>query len=113
MLAAMGMTASCSGEDRSDEQPRVPVVRTISAVVSGDSCIMTGAVEESHNSSLRECGFCYGIKDGGAVVKLKADTLRTFTAVADSLETGEYFYVAYTRNAMGTSYGDTLSFTVN
>ncbi len=48
---------SCSGEDRSDEMPRIPVVSTVSATVNGNSCTMNGTVVESHNSSLRECGF--------------------------------------------------------
>ena len=51
---------SCSGEDRSDEMPRIPVVSTVSATVNGNSCTMNGTVVESHNSSLRECGFFYG-----------------------------------------------------
>ena len=33
--------------------------------------------------------------------------------VADSLQDGEYYYAAYARNGIGTTYGDTLYFTVN
>ena len=102
---------SCSGEDRSGEMPRVPVVHTTSAFVDGDVCTMNGLVEESHNSALRECGFVYGLA-GANSIQLKTDTARTFTAKVDSLENGDYFCVAYAKNGMGVSYGDTLTFVV-
>lgn len=112
-LAAVALLAvwACSGEDRSNEQPRVPVVSTAGATVAGDSCRMMGTVGESHNSSLRECGFVYWV-EGGNSVKLVADTAYAFSAVADSLEAGNYSYAAYARNGMGTTYGDTLTFSI-
>lgn len=103
--------SSCSGEDRSDEMPRLPVVSTISATVNGNSCTMNGTVVESHNSSLRECGFFYG-ETGAASVKIKADTTKNFDVIADSLESGDYYCVAYAKNGMGVSYGDTVIFVV-
>lgn len=102
---------SCSGEDRSDEMPRIPVVSTVSATVNGNSCTMNGTVVESHNSSLRECGFFYG-ETGAASVKIKADTNKIFEVKADSLEAGDYYCVAYAKNGMGVSYGDTVEFIV-
>lgn len=111
-VVSVGMLSSCSGEDRSNEMPRVPVVRTASAVVEGGACTMSGMVEESHNSALRECGFVYGAT-GENSMQLKADTARTFTARVDSLENGDYFCVAYAKNGMGVSYGDTLRFVVS
>ena len=97
--------SSCAGEDSSGERPLVPVV--------ADSCRMSGIVTESHNSSLRECGFVYGTADT-INVKVEADTVSyAFTVVADSLQDGEYYYAAYARNGIGTTYGDTLYFTVN
>ena len=102
---------SCSGEDRSDEMPRVPVVSTVSATVNGNSCTMNGTVVESHNSSLRECGFFYG-ETGAASVKIKAETNKIFEVKADSLEAGDYYSVAYAKNGMGVSYGDTVEFIV-
>ncbi|MDD7376045.1 MAG: hypothetical protein PUG41_01605 [Prevotellaceae bacterium] len=102
---------SCSGEDRSDEMPRIPVVSTVSATVNGNSCTMNGTVVESHNSSLRECGFFYG-ETGAASVKIKADTTKIFEVKADSLEAGDYYCVAYAKNGMGVSYGDTVEFIV-
>ena len=95
---------SCSCEDRSDEMPRIPVVSTVSATVNG-------TVVESHNSSLRECGFFYG-ETGAASVKIKADTTKIFEVKADSLEAGDYYCVAYAKNGMGVSYGDTVEFIV-
>lgn len=102
---------SCSGEDRSDEMPRIPVVSTVSATVNGNSCTMNGTVVESRNSSLRECGFFYG-ETGAASVKIKADTTKIFEVKADSLEAGDYYCVAYAKNGMGVSYGDTVEFIV-
>lgn len=102
---------SCSGEDRSDEMPRIPVVSTVSATVNGNSCTMNGTVVESHNSSLRECGFFYG-ETGAVSVKIKADTTKIFEVKADSLEAGDYYCVAYAKNGMGVSYGDTVEFIV-
>ncbi len=113
IILVFSVLAACSGEDRSGEIPRVPVVNTVSANVAGDSCVMTGFVSESHNSSMKECGFMYGNTDSAsAAIKLKADTMRTFSAVADSLGKGNYYCVAYARNGMGTSYGDTINFAV-
>lgn len=112
-FVGISLLCSCSGEDRSDEMPRVPVVRTTSAVVDGRNvCTMGGMVDESHNSALRECGFVYGVV-GENSMQRKADTARTFTARADSLEDGDYFCVAYAKNGMGVSYGDTMRFVVN
>ena len=105
--------SSCAGEDRSGERPLVPVVETLEAEVVADSCRMSGIVSESHNRSLRECGFVYGTADT-INVKVEADTVSyAFTVVADSLQDGEYYYAAYARNGIGTTYGDTLYFTVN
>lgn len=113
IVFVFSVLAACSGEDRSGEMPRVPVVKTVSGNVAGDSCVMTGFVSESHNSSMKECGFVYGNTDStGAAIKLKTDTMRTFSAVADSLANGNYYCVAYARNGMGTSYGDTINFAV-
>lgn len=111
---ALGLTlglCACSGEDRSDEQPRVPVVATLRAEAAGDSCVMAGQITESHRSSLRECGFVYGMPDSSAV-KLVADSAWTFSAVAGELGEGRYYCVAYARNGMGTATGDTVWFTV-
>lgn len=112
LFTCIGILCSCSGEDRSDEMPRVPVVRTTSAVAVGNVCTMSGMVEESHNSALRECGFVYGMA-GENSVQFKTDTARTFMAKVDSLKDGDYFCVAYAKNGMGVSYGDTLRFVVN
>ena len=112
LFTCICILCSCSGEDRCDEMPRVPVVRTTSAVAVGNVCTMSGMVEESHNSALRECGFVYGMA-GENSVQFKTDTARTFMAKVDSLEDGDYFCVAYAKNGMGVSYGDTLRFVVN
>jgi hypothetical protein len=112
VFAAVAL-AACSGEDRSDEMPRVPQVETLDAAVVGDSCTMCGRIIESHNSSLKECGFVYGREDSASDSRtVKADTVALFSASAAKLAAGAWWYAAYARNGMGTSYGDTLRFTV-
>lgn len=106
------LLVACNGEDRSGEMPRVPVVQTLSAVVGDSCCTMVGRVDESHNSTLKECGFLYGNVNDGTALKLKADTMKTFTAKADSLANGNYYCIAYARNGMGISYGDTVKFEI-
>lgn len=104
------LTASCSGEDRSDEQPKVPSGVTLAVDAQGDSCVLHGHVEDSHYSSLTKCGFDWGndtlsntvAKDGAYDF---ADTLR-------NLESGRYFVVAYATNYMGTSRSDTAYFEI-
>lgn len=104
------MLIAC-GEDRSDEQPFAPTVETASVEVLGDSALLTGNVTSSLNSSLTKCGFAYG-NDTLTLDVVSPDTAFTFSAVTDSLGAGEYYAVAYAANGMGTSYGDTLYFTI-
>lgn len=102
--------AAC-GEDRSGEQPFAPTLGEMSAVVMADSVRLTGIVTASPNSHLLECGFSYG-----------NDTLRSkaiapvaatqFSVTIDSLLPGNYFAVGYAKNGVGTTYADTLRFTI-
>lgn len=105
------LLAAC-GEDRSGEQPFAPTVESVSAVADGDSARLTGKVTSSVNSSLIECGFSYG-NDTLRLTKSAAVPSEAFTVVADSLQPGTYFAVAFARNGIGTSYGDTLRFTIS
>ena len=61
---------------------------------------------------LKACGFKYGNDTLRAEVQA-AEPLPSFSAETDSLGAGRYFAVAYAQNGMGTSYGDTLYFTVS
>ncbi len=108
--AILPWLASC-GEDRSGEQPFAPTVESRVAVVEGDSALLTGAVTASPNSTLTECGFAYG-NDTLRAKAVAPAPAETFTAVTDSLGGGTYFAVAYATNGVGTSYGDTLHFTI-
>lgn len=99
---------SC-GEDRSSEQPFAPVVHSLCALVVGDSALLTGYVSESVNSSLKSCGFSYGNDTLRASCEAP-EPAETFTAVTDSLGAGVYFAVAFAKNGVGTSYGDTIYF---
>lgn len=109
-VALLALTA-CSPEDRAGEQPFAPTVVTLSAVVSGDSCLMEGQVVLSPNSTIRARGFYYG-NDTLSVDTLSADSTDIFTGVTDSLGPGRYYAVAYARNGVGLSTGDTLYFVV-
>lgn len=113
-FVALSILATCvaaCGEDRSGEQPFAPTVQSISAEVRADSAILTGRVTASPNSTLQECGFAYGNDTLRATCKATAPS-EQFTAVTDSLSAGTYFAVAYAKNGVGTSYGDTIHFTI-
>lgn len=113
-FVALSILATCvaaCGEDRSGEQPFAPTVQSISAEVRADSAILTGRVTASPNSTLQECGFAYGNDTLRATCKAPAPS-EQFTAVTDSLSAGTYFAVAYAKNGVGTSYGDTIHFTI-
>lgn len=110
VLLVAACMAAC-GEDRSGEQPFAPTVLTLGAEVDADSVRMTGAVTASPNSSLTACGFAYG----NDTLRLRTETAEpaaTFSATVDSLLPGDYFTVAFATNGVGTSYGDTLYFTI-
>ena len=111
VISVAAFAVSCSGEDRSGEQPFAPTVKTVSAIVSDSSCILSGVVTASPNSSLLKCGFNYGTMLVNKSVTASAPAF-SFTAVADSLKSGHYYAVAYATNGVGTSYGDTLWFEV-
>lgn len=104
------LLAAC-GEDRSGEQPFAPTVETVGYITMDDSAALTGRVTASPNSSLTECGFAYGNDTLRATAKAPAPS-ETFTAVTDSLGKGNYFAVSYAKNGVGTSYGDTITFTI-
>lgn len=104
------MLASCSAEDRADEQPFAPTVQTLSAVADGDSCAMEGVIVASPNSKVTGRGFYYG-NDTLRVQVVSYDTLTTtFREVVDSIAPGDYYVYAFATNGMGTRYGDTLTF---
>ncbi len=98
----------CSPEDRSGEQPFAPTVQTLEAIVDGDSLLLIGEVTASPNSRLLGRGFNYG-NDTLRLQAASSDTAGTlFRAYSRSLKPGIYFFSAYARNGIGTSYGDTL-----
>ena len=110
-LTAMPLFSACNPEDRSGEQPLAPTVRTINAQVIADSCLMTGEVLTSPNSSIVRRGFNYG-NDTLRLETVSSDTTFLFQAATRPLQPGRYFMVAYATNGIGTSRGDTLYFTI-
>lgn len=92
------------------------VVETSDATdVGGDTGTLQGKVLHDGGSNLVATGFKWGLQadlSGAAdtVVTMAADS--TFAAVLTGLTTGSiYYFSAYSTNASGTVYGDTLSFT--
>ncbi len=110
ILPLLLLTLASCGDDRSGEQPFAPTVQTGIYTQVGDSVLLQGAVTASPNSRLLECGFVYGNDTLNS--KVVADTLATFSAYTTTLEPGTYYYSAYARNGVGTTYGDTLFFTI-
>ena len=105
------LTASC-GEDRSGEQPFAPTVETLSAEVMGDSCLLTGAVTSSPNSSLRGVGFAYG-NDTLRLTAVSDSCAALFQATTQPLQAGRYFAVAFAENGVGKTIGtDTIYFEI-
>ncbi len=99
---------ACSPEDRSGEQPFAPTVQTLEAIVDGDSLLLIGEVTASPNSRLLGRGFNFG-NDRLRLQAASPDTAGTlFRAYSRRLNPGTYFFSAYARNGIGTSYGDTL-----
>ncbi|MEG1579954.1 MAG: hypothetical protein RR386_01690 [Bacteroidaceae bacterium] len=111
LLALVAFT-SCSGEDRSSEQPLVPTLHTLSTTVKADSCTLQGQVMSSPNSTITHCGFKYGTIGTAGHTLASTDTTAVFIATTPSLKAGTYFGVAFATNGVGTSYGDTLHFTI-
>lgn len=102
---------SCSGEDRRGEVPLVPTVRISSAIVDSGCVNLQGEVLASPNSSLVYCGFSVGNDTLKRDVRCSEPAF-SFSATADSLESGRYYAVAYAKNGMGLSESDTLWFSV-
>ena len=111
LLPLLLWTAAACGEDRSGEQPFAPEVRTLDAESDGPQAVLRGAVLSSPNSHLLECGFAYG--NDTLRLNVVADSARyEFEARTDSLRPGNYFAVAYSKNGVGTSFGDTVRFSI-
>ena len=113
VAVVLASVASCTGEDRSGEQPFAPTVRTLNVEVQGQKATVTGEIVASPNSSIRECGFEYWSDNLSIVKVVSSDSTSTFRATQDSLEAGTYRCAAYARNGMGTSRGDTLDFNID
>ena len=105
------LLCACNGVDRSSEQPLPPTVQTLGAAAEGHKATFNGQVTDSPNSDVLECGFLYGNDTLRVTVKCEAPST-IFTAEADSIDAGTYFAVAYARNGVGTSYGDTIHFEI-
>ncbi len=110
IAVATGLTA-CNPVDRSGEQPLAPTVETVSAVAEADSALLSGRVTASPNSDLKACGFDYGNDTLRATAEAASPDV-LFSAFTDSLGPGTYYAVAFARNGVGTSYGDTIHFSI-
>ena len=108
VLMMVALLAGCAGKDRSGEQPFAPTVKTVGATILADGVSLQGTVLASPNSTLAACGFYCGndtLKD-----TLTAATVADFSCTIDSIKAGKYYFVAFAKNGMGESLGDTLYF---
>lgn len=104
---------ACSPEDRSGEQPFAPQVETLEAVAEGPYVTLHGYVAASPNSVLRKTGFVYGNDTLRLRVEQTENLQAIYSLTTDSLGAGTYFYAAFATNGIGTTYADTLTFTVS
>ena len=110
--ALLPTLVACNPEDRSSEQPFAPVVQNSEIQVIGDSCLLSGEVISSPNSSLKACGFRYG-NDTLRTETLSEVPLMKFQAYTKQLQPGNYYAVAFAQNGVGKSYApDTVYFTI-
>lgn len=111
-LLGLGLLLACSPEDRSSEQPFPPVVCNKSYQIEADSCLLTGEVTSSPNSSLRGCGFLYGNDTLRVEAKCEMPDM-VFSVHTRRLAPGDYYAVAFAENGIGRSMAeDTIHFTI-
>ncbi|MBR1732187.1 MAG: hypothetical protein IJ729_00365 [Alloprevotella sp.] len=113
LLGICTLLSACLGEDRTDEQPFPPTVRTLAASVRADSCLLHGVVLASPNSRVTGRGFYYG-NDTLRVQRIVASdgALGEFLDTVVSMLPGDYYACAFAANGMGVVYGDTLRFRI-
>ena len=107
----LGLTTACYPLGLSGEQPFAPTVETLGATIEGHCALLSARVTASPNSDLTACGFAYGNDTLRAKTTAEAPTA-DFTAATDSLGSGQYYAVAFAQNGVGTTYGDTILFTI-
>ena len=111
-LLPLAGLAACHPEDRSGEQPFAPEVNTLGAVVNGPQATLNGCVTRSLNSELRKVGFVYGNDTLRLIIEETGNPQALYSLTTDSLGAGTYFYAAFATNGVGTTYADTLTFTI-
>ena len=112
VIGMASLFTACLGEDRSDEQPFPPLVRTLSPIVQEDSVFFTGEILDSPNSRITGRGFYYG-NDTLRLQATRPDSVTgVFRDTIEALKPGTYYVCAFATNGMGTSHGDTLFFDV-
>ncbi|MBR1386878.1 MAG: hypothetical protein IJ553_00525 [Alloprevotella sp.] len=103
----------CIPEDRSGEQPFAPTVVTLGATPQANSVVVEGEIQLSPNSLITGCGFTWGNDTLRRQELIAGDIENYFSTVIEDLEPGDYFVAAFATNGVGTSYGDTLVFTID
>lgn len=94
-----------------------PEVATQAAAgVTQSEAILVGAIEDLGGLSVTASGFVWGVTPDLASPNtvISQDSSEVFQAVLSSLEMGAtVYYSAFSENEAGTTYGDTLSFSVD
>lgn len=119
LLAVMAACGDDTGETRGQDpqpQPEKPTVETVLVSTIGDVFTSVSAiVSDKGTEEVTERGFCYALTSAPTTADSKVAAGAgegVFSAVLEGLTPETKYYVrAYAVNSVGTSYGQTLSFT--
>jgi IgGFc binding protein/Domain of unknown function DUF11/Bacterial Ig-like domain (group 2) len=95
--------------------PNTPVVTTGTVSVSGNTSTLSSRLNALGALTVTEMGVCYGTSPSPTTSNTKITTtpaLGNFTTAVSGLNYNVTYYArAYAKNALGTTYGDQVSFT--
>lgn len=112
--AINNMGIAYSNEQRVITMPikNLPIVNTSEPIdISSKSANINGTILKDGNSKIIECGFYWGTNESTPIKQLISSSIRNFSYTLSGLTPNtEYYYKAFAKNELGTSYGDILSF---
>lgn len=115
IFAASMIIAGCS-KDNTEKNGRIPEVRTLDVTgVTSFTAYISGEVISEGDATVTERGFCFSTSPDPKITDSKKRTGEgegSYNSELKSLsENTPYYLRAYAINAMGTAYGDVVSFT--